>query len=79
MGHRYYVNIAGVPQGFLDFLGYFVLAEDEEFKILVHKGDLHLVDKNKPYLYVDDQNDAGLLKGPFMEREKITLPPKEGQ
>jgi hypothetical protein len=73
---RYYVNIAGVPQGVLDFLGYFVIYEDEYFKILLHKSDVYLVDKNKPYLYVDDQNDAGLLKGPFMEREKIPLPPK---
>jgi hypothetical protein len=76
---RFYVNIAGVPQAFLDFMGYFVLFEDDEFKILLHKGDLHLVDKNNPYLYVDDKNDADLLHGPFMEREKIPLPPRDGE
>ena len=42
---RYYVNISGVPQALLDFLGYFVLAEDEDFKVLEHKGDSHLIDK----------------------------------
>jgi hypothetical protein len=42
----------------------------------MHKDDLHFVDKNKPYLYVDDVNDAALLNGPFMAREKIPLPPK---
>jgi hypothetical protein len=73
---RFYVSIAGVSQSFLDFLGYFSLFEDEEFRILMHKDDLHFVDKNKPYLYVDDVNDAALLNGPFMAREKIRLPPK---
>jgi hypothetical protein len=75
---RFYVNIARVSQSFLDFLGYFVLFEDEEFKMIIHKDDVHSVDKNKPYLYVDDMNDADLLKGPFMAREKIPLPPKDG-
>lgn len=74
--NRFYVNIAGVSQAFLDFLGYFVLFEDEDFKLLLHKGDLHLIDKYNPHLYVDDKNDADLLNGPFLPREKIPLPPK---
>jgi len=75
---RFYVNITGVSQDYLSFLGYFVVAENEEFKILDHKGDIHLIDKNNSYLYVDDMNDAALLKGPFIAREKIPLPPKGG-
>jgi len=63
---------------YLDFLGYFILFEDDEFKMLIHKNDLYFVDRNKPYLYVDDMNDADLLKGPFMAREKILLSPKDG-
>jgi hypothetical protein len=47
---RFYVNIAGVSQAFLDFLGYFILFEDDEFKMLIHKDDLYFVDKNKPYI-----------------------------
>jgi hypothetical protein len=73
---RFYVNIVGVPQSFLDFLGYLVLFEDDDFKLLFHKDDLHFIDKNTPYLYVDDKNDADLLKGPLLPREKITLPQK---
>jgi hypothetical protein len=75
---RFYVNIEGVSQAALDFLGYIVIFENNEFKILSHKGDVHVVDKSKPYLYVDDKNDQELLSGPFKARERITLPPKLG-
>jgi hypothetical protein len=70
---RFYVNITGVSQSFLDFLGYFVIVEDEKFKVLSHKNDIHFIDKHMP---LDDQNDAELLKGAFRGREKIPLPPK---
>jgi hypothetical protein len=77
---RFYVDITGVSQDYLDFLGYFVVAEDDEFKIIDHKGDVHFIDKKKPYLYIDDMNDANLLKGPFVARAQILLPPpKNGQ
>jgi hypothetical protein len=74
---RYYVNISGITQEFLDFLGYIVICENEEFKILSNKGTLHIVDKSRPRLYVDDKNDAGLLGGPFAHREKMPFPPQE--
>ncbi len=74
---RFYVNIAGISQEFLDFLGYVVVYEDGEFKVLSHKGDIHVIDKSRPRLYVDDQNDAGLLGGPFAYREKMPFPPQE--
>jgi hypothetical protein len=72
---RFYVNITGISQDTLDFLGYPCFAEDEEFKILYHKGELFLVDKKgTSYLYVDDKNDADLLKGAFAIRKKIPFP-----
>ena len=72
---RYYVDITGISQDFLDFLGYVVVYEEEEFKVLSHKGEIHAIDKAKPRLYVDDVNDAALLKGPLAFREKMPFPP----
>lgn len=74
---RYYVDITGISQEFLDFLGYVVVYEEEEFKVLSNKGTIHVVDKARPRLYVDDENDAGLLAGPFAYRAKMPFPPKE--
>ncbi len=73
---RYYVDIAGVPRSTLEFAGFIVVFEDEDFMLLYHKGDMHLIDKEKPYLYVDDRNDADLLHG-FKMRDKIPLPRKD--
>ncbi len=75
---RYYTNITGVSQALLDFIGYYIVDEDEEFKILWHKGDIHFIDKNKPYLYLDDRTDAEVLKGLLAGRERIPMPPKNG-
>jgi hypothetical protein len=74
---RYYVDISGVSQEFLDFLGYVVVYEEEEFKMISHKGATHIVDKQRPRLYVDDANDASLLSGAFANRDKMPLPSKE--
>jgi len=37
---RFYIDITGVSQDHLDFLGYFVVAEDDEFKIIDHMTNL---------------------------------------
>jgi len=71
---RFYVDITGVSQDRLDFLGYFVIYEDDEFKILSNKGDLYIIDKARPRLFVDDVNDANLLGGPLSYR--MPFPPE---
>jgi hypothetical protein len=74
---RFYVDITGIPQNYLDFLGYTLFAEDESFKILRNKSDMHLVDKEKPYLFVDDMNDAEIMRS-FGGRAKIPVPLPKG-
>jgi hypothetical protein len=72
---RWYVDITGIDQSLLDFAGYPCIAEDEDFKILFNKGDIHIIDKKgKQYLYVDDVNDVTLLGAATATREKIALP-----
>lgn len=76
---RYYVNITGIPQSFLDFLGYHVLIEDENFKILYNKGDKYFVHKTGPsWIFVDDVNDAQLLRS-FGGAEKLSIDDAEKQ
>lgn len=58
---RVYVSLDGVTEGQLEFLGYILLAEDEEFKVYYHQGEEVIVDKNDPFIYVDDLNDASLF------------------
>jgi hypothetical protein len=61
---RFYVFIGGVPDEFLEFLGYVPVpdAETGEFKVYRHHGELMVVKKANPFLYVDDLNDARILK-----------------
>lgn len=61
---RYYVSIAGVPDEFLEFLGYVSVpgAETDELKAYRRHGDVMVVKKANPFLYVDDLNDARILK-----------------
>lgn len=69
---RYYVSIAGVPDEFLEFLGYVPVpdAETDELKAYRRKGELMLVKKSDPFLLVDDLNDKRILKG----RNIMTIP-----
>ncbi|MBI2713890.1 MAG: hypothetical protein HYX37_05470 [Rhizobiales bacterium] len=72
---RFYVEISGVSQEFLDFLGYFLVYEDRNYKLLKNKDEYYLLEKKgKQYLYVDDKNDADLLTGAFIARHKIDAP-----
>ena len=72
---RYYVSIAGVPDEFLEFLGYVPVAdaETDELKAYRRKGELMIVKKSDPFLLVDDLNDKRILKG----RNIMTIPPDE--
>lgn len=70
---RYYVSIAGVTDEFLEFLGYICVEETDEFKVYLRHGDLMPVQKANPFLYVDDLNDARILRGQNM----MAIPPKD--
>jgi hypothetical protein len=75
---RFYVEITGISQSFLDFLGYFSVYEDRNFKLLRNKDEYYLLEKKgRQYLYVDDQNDANLLSNAFLGRHKIDAPDPE--
>jgi hypothetical protein len=69
---RYYVSIAGVSDDFLEFLGYVAVpdAETDELKAYRRHGELMIVKKANPFLYVDDLNDKRILKG----RNIMTIP-----
>ena len=60
---RYYVSIANVTDETLQFLGYVLVAEDDNTKLSSHFGDELLVDKEDPFLLVDDVNDVQLIRG----------------
>jgi hypothetical protein len=59
---RVYVQIPNVSDEFLEFLGYVKVEENDEFKGYVRHGEPIIVKKTNPYLYVDDLNDARILK-----------------
>jgi hypothetical protein len=71
---RFYVSIAGVPDEFLEFLGYVRIEETDEFKVYLRHGELVVVKKTNPYLYVDDLNDARILK----DRNMMEIPAVDG-
>ncbi len=70
---RVFVQIPNVPDEFLEFLGYLKVEETEEFKVYVRHGDPIVVQKANPYLYVDDLNDARILK----DRNMMEIPPDD--
>ena len=65
-----YVRLDNIPEEKLEFLGYILVEETSEFKIYYHLGDYILVDKNDPFMFVHDHNDATLLGS-----EAISVPP----
>ena len=68
---RVFVQIPNVSDEFLEFLGYVKVDENEEFKAYVRHGEVIVVKKANPYLYVDDLNDARILK----DRNVMEIPP----
>jgi len=59
-----YVDITNVPDSFLSFMGYILIAEDDQFKVYTCKGEEIIIRKSPPvFLYVDDENDVQILKG----------------
>lgn len=58
---RCYVSIKDVSDETLGFLGYRLVHETPTLKIYNHFGDEHMVDKDDPFLMLDDINDAAAL------------------
>jgi len=58
---RIYVSLDNVTEEQLNFLGYYPIAENELFKVYLHKGEEIVVDKSDAFILVDDPNDAALL------------------
>jgi hypothetical protein len=70
-----YVDVSGIPSEFLEFMGYIILDEDDEFRLINHKGDHHILWKRgSQLLFVDDDNDVSIFRG----RRRIPAPPKDG-
>lgn len=68
---RFAVNISHLDDKLLAFLGFDVVDENDEFKVIVDKyKEHHIVQKSRPLLYVDDVNDAI-----FMSAEDVTAIP----
>ena len=68
----FYVCIDHLQDNELSFLGYTLVAEDDQFKMYRHyTGDEHIVDKQgKKFLMVEDMNDAEIMRS----REIIQIP-----
>jgi hypothetical protein len=56
------VDISGIADQSLEFVGYFLVEENEEFKIFRDKyGEDHIVQKSDGLLYVDELDQAQSL------------------
>lgn len=74
----WYVNIEGIGDSYLGFLGFTLVSEDDEFKFYRgYNGSEHVVRKAQPRLYVDDVNDVAILNGARMGQvpEVFRAPP----
>ena len=70
----YYCCIDGVPNEVLEFLGYSLIRESDDFELWQdYNGNEQIVYKRgRRYLYVDDFNDAQILRS----RRVIPAPAK---
>ncbi len=73
----FYVSIDGIDDSTLRFLGYDLVAEDDQFKLYrhVHTGNEYIVEKANPRLGVEDVNDANLLAARSTSKT-VTVGPK---
>jgi len=62
---RYYVDITGIPDRDLEILGYYRVETADGFALYTNKGDAYIVHMSgeRQYIYVDDPNDAEILRG----------------
>ena len=56
-----YVRLDNISEEKLEFLGYILMVEDQNSKLYYHLGDYIIIDKDDPFLFVHDHNDATLL------------------
>ena len=61
---RWYVTIDHLTDDQLEFIGYVLIKENDEFKVYRdYSGTEHIVSRRgTPYLYVDDINDAAAIR-----------------
>lgn len=63
---RYYVDITGISDAFLEFMGIFKVADGLVSELYIHQSTgrfYSLAKRGKRCLFVDDSNDADILKG----------------
>jgi hypothetical protein len=59
----YYVDIEGISDEVLEFLGYILVAENDEFQLFINKGKEYVLPKTGArLLYFDDLNDADVMR-----------------
>jgi hypothetical protein len=71
----FYCRVDNVPKEVLDFLGYYLVREDDEFELWQDLyGEEHIVRKSGPkYFFVEDMNDALVLRA-----SKVHRAPEDG-
>jgi hypothetical protein len=70
----HYVDVRGISPDVFSILGYILLDENEEFEVYWHKSGIYVLAKHgKRLLYVEDDNDAAVLRS----RKGIVAPPKQ--
>ena len=52
------MRLEGVTDEQLAFLGYILVEETDDTKLYYHLGDYVIVDKDDPFIFVHDHNDA---------------------
>jgi hypothetical protein len=73
----WYVNISDISDEYLEIIGYYVVWEDDEFKIYRdYYGCEQIVRKSKPLLAVHDANDRDAILRRSSVKDVISGPPK---
>ena len=73
----FYVRIDGISDKDLEFFGYFLVAESSRFKLYRdYRGEDHLVVKSRPYLLIEDMNEAQDIAALSGAQEAVNMPPR---
>jgi hypothetical protein len=61
---QHYVGIEGLDLNILEsFFGFQILVDEDEFALIIDdKGNLQIIDKKRPHIYLEDINDAMLIR-----------------
>ncbi|RWJ39802.1 MAG: hypothetical protein EOR36_24770 [Mesorhizobium sp.] len=65
---RFFVSINHLSDAQLEFYGWYLVRENEEFKVYgrPYDGEEQIVSRDRPFLAVDDYNDALYMKAETM-------------